>query len=89
MLVNINLTRGLVFSGAVLNKMVEEGSSREEAYDKVQALAFEAMNSKEDFIKLVKRDHLLDDKKIDSIFDLKNYLKNTDAILKGLGILEK
>ena len=90
MLRNINLTRGVIFSGAVLNKMVSKGYTREVAYDKVQKLAFETLfNINNQFSRLVNQAGLLDEKEIEEIFDIQKYLKHTDEILKNVGILEE
>ena len=85
---NIILDYGVTFSGGVLNKLINKGMSREEAYDLIQPIAFKALNEKKLF-----RHLLLEDKKISKIltqreitecFDQGYYLKNVDKIYKRL-----
>jgi adenylosuccinate lyase len=42
MMININLTKGVIFSQRVMTVLIEGGMSREDAYDKVQPLAIKA-----------------------------------------------
>ncbi len=44
---NVDLTKGLVFSGRVLNALAEAGMTREDAYAAVQAAAFAVHGAKE------------------------------------------
>lgn len=89
MLENIKLTYGVIFSGRVLQQLINCGLSREEAYDLVQPITFKAMNNKIDFNTLLKQSEkvskVLTSDEIDQIFDLDYYLKNVDGIYKRLG----
>ncbi len=85
MLKNLNLTRGLVFSQAVLLKLVNKGTSREDAYKIVQTAAMDvwADKSKDLLSELLKSQDVmkyLSEKELKDIFDNKNMLKNVDYI---------
>ncbi|MDP9160801.1 MAG: adenylosuccinate lyase [Acidobacteriota bacterium] len=84
MKINLESTRGLVFSGQLLLDLVEHGVSREDAYRMVQNHAMHAWREGLDFRQLI-----LSDKKISSrvprrqlehAFDLKRQLRNVDKI---------
>jgi len=81
---NIELTRGLVFSQRVLTELVHKGLSREEAYDLVQALAKETMESHTDFQSMVRQNETIknhfDLLEIDRFFALDFYGRNVDQI---------
>lgn len=89
MIENIYLTHEVIFSGSVLNYLVEKGMSREKAYDLIQPLAFVSLNEKTNFSQLLLKNQILNQDEIDRIFDLSKYLKNVKAIYKSVGILEK
>lgn len=89
MIENMYLTHEVIFSGSVLNYLVEKGMSREKAYDLIQPLAFVSLNEKTNFSQLLLKNQILNQDEIDSIFDLSRYLKNVKAIYKSVGILEK
>lgn len=86
MLGNIYLTNGAVFSGQVLNTLVEKGLSREEAYDLIQPLALESYRMKIDFHSLlIENEHvnqLLNANELAECFDIKHHLKEVDTIFK-------
>lgn len=88
MLANINLLNGVIFSGAVLNKLVEKGYVRENAYDIIQKLAFISLNEKISFKKLILDNNLLNEQEAEEIFAINRYLKNVNAIYKSVGIKE-
>ena len=85
MLKNLNLTRGLVFSQTILLKLVNKGSSREDAYKIVQTSAMDvwADKSKDLLTELLKSKDVLKfipENELREIFDNKNMLKNVDYI---------
>ena len=84
MLANLNLTKGLVFSGQLLLDLVENGVSREEAYRTVQTHAMRAWKEGLNFYELVTADPAITGrvprKQIDRAFDLQRQLKNIDKI---------
>lgn len=84
MLDNFNSSYNLVFSQNVLNKLIDLGMLREEAYTTVQKLSFTAVNEKRDFKDLVQEDNLLSnylkDVSLDELFSPNHYLKHVDTI---------
>ncbi|HKX32734.1 MAG TPA: adenylosuccinate lyase [Blastocatellia bacterium] len=86
MLENLNLTRGLVFSGQLLLELAAAGVAREEAYYWVQRNALKSWDERSDFRELVGRDpdisRVLTVDQIAKTFDLKTQLKNVDRIFK-------
>ncbi|MFA5143348.1 MAG: adenylosuccinate lyase [Candidatus Omnitrophota bacterium] len=90
MLANLNMSRGAVFSGRLLVKLIDKGLTRNEAYDKIQKCAFTAKKESLDFKDAVLSDDgirsLLGASEIEEVFDLKYYLKNVDRIFRHVGI---
>ncbi|KPL02497.1 MAG: adenylosuccinate lyase [candidate division Zixibacteria bacterium SM23_73_2] len=86
MLLNIEKTKGLVFSQRLLLKLTEKMGSREKAYQIVQSNAMIAWEKKEDFKKLIKADKrikkYLSSEEIESCFDLGYFTKGTSYIFK-------
>jgi len=84
MLENMEMTRGLIFSEAVLLRLVDKDLTREDAYALVQRNAMKAWEEGQDF-----KDLLLEDREIrehltsgeiEEAFDLGHALRWTDAI---------
>jgi len=86
MMENIYRNGGIVFSQRLLLKLTSVAGSREEAYLMVQRNAMNAVEGDVGFRELVKQDEdvrkYLDEKEIDSCFDLKYYFKNVGKIFK-------
>jgi adenylosuccinate lyase len=86
MLRNLNATRGLVFSGQLLQDLVEHGAPREDAYKWVQGHAMAAWESETSFQERVAADaniqKFLDAKALAHTFDLKRQLRAVDAIFQ-------
>jgi adenylosuccinate lyase len=86
MLTNLNLTRGLVFSGQLLLELAKAGASREDAYRWVQRCALKSWDEDLDFRTLVGNDpdisSVLDTSAVDRVFDLDALLKNVDRIFE-------
>jgi adenylosuccinate lyase len=85
MIKNLNITRGLVFSQAVLLKLVNKGISREDAYKIVQTSAMkvwqnEKLNLKDELLKSSEVKKYLSKKDLDEVFNNKQTLKNVDII---------
>lgn len=91
MLKNIELTRGLVFSQALLLHLANKGMSREQAYALVQSNAMESIHSGSDFQALILANpeitKVLSPEEIKDIFSYKRYLKHVDFILHRCGII--
>ena len=81
---NLEMTRGLVFSGQLLLDLAAKGVLREEAYLWVQRNAMRAWEHEEDFRKLVDADpdisRVLSHAEINTSFDLARQLRHVDAI---------
>lgn len=81
---NLDSTQGLVFSGQLLQDLVEHGAAREDAYKWVQAHAMAAWESESSFRERVANDanigRILDVKTLEHTFDLQRQLKSVDAI---------
>ncbi len=83
---NLDLLKGLIFSGQLLLDLTEKGVAREEAYRWVQRNAMQVWKTREDFQSLVKRDPdisaRLSSKEIARVFNTKRYLKHVNQIFK-------
>ncbi len=81
---NLEMTRGLVFSGQLLLDLAAAGMLREDAYAAVQAHAMEAFESETDFRAAIENDSkivgLLTREGIDQSFSLDRQLRHVDAI---------
>ena len=86
MLRNLNATQGLVFSGQLLQDLVEHGAPREDSYKWVQAHAMAAWESETSFKDRVAADpnirKFLDEKALARTFDLHRQLRAVDAIFR-------
>jgi len=87
MLMNLNLTRGLVFSQTVLLKLIDKGVSREDAYRIVQSSAMDVWANKDKFLKdeLLKSKEAISyisQKELEEIFNTDKILKNVDYIFQ-------
>jgi adenylosuccinate lyase len=84
MLRNLELGKGLVFSGQLLLELTAGGMRREDAYRVVQAHAMEAWKGGEGFEARVREDpeirKTLTNAAIAAIFRLDRYLEHVDAI---------
>jgi adenylosuccinate lyase len=84
MMRNLDATHGLVFSGQLLQDLVEHGAPREDAYKWVQAHAMAAWESESSFRDRVAADanirKFLDEKALAHTFDLRRQLRAVDAI---------
>jgi adenylosuccinate lyase len=83
---NLESTKGLVFSGQLLQDLVEAGTPREDAYKWVQRNAMVAWETEGDFRALVAGDanirKQLGQKGIDRVFDLGRQLRYVNAIFE-------
>ena len=88
---NLELTKGLVFSQALLLHLVQSGLTRENAYSLVQQEAMKSRETESSFL-----DNVLANKEITSvlaeseirdIFSYERYLRNVDFIYRRCGIL--
>jgi adenylosuccinate lyase len=83
---NLEMTRGLVFSGTLLLELAEKGLSREDAYAMVQGHAMETWDHGGDFRERIVGDarftDVLSKEEIDRAFSLEHALRNVGAIFE-------
>ena len=83
---NLDATKGLVFSGQLLQDLVEHGAPREDSYKWVQGHAMAAWESETSFQDRVAADpnirKILDEKALAHTFDLQRQLRSVDAIFR-------
>lgn len=86
MIQNIHLTNGCIFSGRVVNALVEKGMNRNEAYDFVQQQSMFALANKENLLDLLKNSFVSEclGQDLDNCFDVNFYLKGVNGIYKRL-----
>ena len=92
MMVNLEVTRGLVFSPRVMLLLVEHGVDRDAAYDAVQRNSMRSWDEELDFRELIKTDPVVAEKvsadALDDLFDYGFYLGHVDRIYDRVGISE-
>ena len=85
---NVDLTKGLVFSGQLLLDLAASGMSREDAYRLVQSHAMHAWESDGDFRAAIEADaeiqRRLAREQLDGIFSLDRQLSNVNRIFDRL-----
>jgi adenylosuccinate lyase len=90
---NMAKTLGLFYSQRVLTALIDRGLSREEAYDRVQALAMRAWEEQQDYLALLKEDpevgRRLSPADLDALFDPAFHLQYVDFIFERLGLHQK
>jgi len=83
---NLESTHGLLFSQRVMLALAAKGLSRERAYELVQKPAMEAWRTGKSLAALLWRDRrvraLLSREEFESLFDIRYYLRNVDAIFR-------
>lgn len=86
MLENLNLTRGLIFSGQLLLALTQKGVARETAYEWVQRNAMKVWDEEKDFQTLVEADadihSQLSNEELKRVFALDTYLRNVGVIFE-------
>lgn len=90
MLANLGKTNGLIYSQRVLLELMKKGLTRPAAYDIVQKCAFQCVSLNRDFkdvlLSNTKVRRYLSSDMIQSIFDIKYYLRHIPSIFKKLGL---
>jgi adenylosuccinate lyase len=85
---NMDHSLGLVFSQQVMLALINQGVTREEAYEIVQPLAMDAWSTQSPFLELVlastRVGELLSEEAIKSCFDYNYHVKYVDVIFKRL-----
>jgi adenylosuccinate lyase len=86
MLKNLDLTRGLVFSGQLMLALTQEGVSREDAYAWTQRNAMKVWDEGGDYQELINKDAdisaRLSAEEIARAFDLGHYLRNVEKVFR-------
>lgn len=84
MLKNLNLTRGLVFSGQLMLALTQKGVSREDAYVYTQRNAMRVWDEGGEYKELVIKDADISSKlspeEIARVFDVRHYLRNVEKV---------
>ena len=87
---NLELSRGVVFSGRVLLELAEAGMTREDAYAAVQAAAMRVHAGGDDFATEIARESAvtshLDSEKLADLMNPENYLLHIPEIYKRCGL---
>lgn len=87
---NIDRTHGVIFSQRVLLSLIDQGMSREEAYDLVQPNAMKAWETETHFRSLIEQEtritEVLSEQQIADCFDYTYHLKNVDRIFERVGL---
>ncbi|AQP53272.1 adenylosuccinate lyase [Vagococcus penaei] len=87
---NMNATFGLIYSQRVLLKLIDQGMSREEAYDLVQPKTAYAWDHQTAFRPLLEADEkimsVLSLEDLDDAFDYNYHLKEVDTIFNRVGL---
>ena len=90
MLANVRTTRGVVFSGQVLLRLMERGLSRTTAYELVQRVALEAWKNGQEFRTLLLRDPVirrhLPEETLKRCVDPAPHLRHVDRLFRRVGL---
>ncbi|MCM8762502.1 MAG: adenylosuccinate lyase [Candidatus Omnitrophica bacterium] len=85
---NLNLTGRVFFSQRLLNALAMKGLPREKAYEMVQKKAFETIEKKDDFVRIIKSSpeikRYFTDEELEDIFDMKQLFKNINKLFDNL-----
>ena len=88
---NITLTYGVIFAQNVMHALIDAGLTREDAYDHIQPLTFQAYEEKTPFQTILIHDDFvrryLSEEAIFACFNPKLALRYEDAIYKRLGLI--
>ena len=89
---NLELNRGLIYSQRVMLSLIDQGLSRQQAYEMVQRNAMQSWQGNRDFLELLKGDaevtRNLSPEELEKLFDEKYYLRYIDDIFQRLGLTE-
>jgi adenylosuccinate lyase len=89
MLGNIQLTKGLVFSGRIVSMLIEKGLTREESYDFTQKAALVCDQTNQTFSESLQEAGIgqwLSAAELESCFSREYYLKNVHVIYERLNL---
>ncbi len=84
MIENIYMTKGIIFSQRILTDLIDKGMTREDAYDLIQPLAYEAYENNINFIDLIRKNdkikEMYTNDNIEKLFDLSFFGRNINVI---------
>ena len=87
---DIDITHGLIYSQRVMLALIDKGLSRQEAYKLTQRSAMKSWQKGKKFLKLLEADpdvmQSISEKELESLFDVKYYLRYVDDIFERLGL---
>ncbi len=87
---NLEMSKGLIHSQAVLLALTKKGLTREKAYELVQRNAMKTWSNSRTFKEFLLEDaavmKVLTRREVDDLFDLTVHLRKVDAIFKKVGI---
>lgn len=90
MKLNLEKTKGLIFSQGLLLRLIEKGIARQKAYEIIQRNAMAVWQEGDNFLDCLKDDaellQYVNTKEIEGCFDYNYHLKNIDKIFKKLKI---
>ena len=90
MLRNLEKTKGLIFSQAILLKLMEKGLERMQAYEMVQRCAMKVYDERRHFKQILMEDRrvpsILNPEEIEDCFDLDYHARYVDKIFRKVGI---
>ncbi len=88
---NLGLTRGLIYSQAVLSALMSKGIERMKAYEWVQRNALRCWEGGGEFLDLLRKDpdvsSVLSYEELKELFSPVRFVENVDAIYQRLGLL--
>lgn len=88
MLSNIALSKDTIYAQRILTKAIDKGYDRDDVYDVIQKLSYQALEEEESFANLLKQDALMasifETQEIDGFFEISTYLKHVDTIYKNI-----
>ena len=91
MVANIERTHGVIYAQNVLHALIDQGVTREEAYDHIQPLAFQAYEQQTPFKAILEADEWvmkrLTKTALNACFDPTNALRYEEAIYRRLGLM--
>ncbi len=89
---DIDITHGLVYSQRIMLALIDKGLSRQDAYKLTQRNAMKSWQTGKKFLKLLEADaevmKAISAKELESLFDVKYYLRYVDDIFERLGLTE-
>jgi adenylosuccinate lyase len=89
---NLNLSKGMLYSGRLLVELMKKGMSRKEAYQIVQENSFKTIKEGKELKEILKEENkikeIFKEKEIEELFDGGYFLKYIDHIYKRIGITE-